>query len=785
MANAPNYSYIPYQVLDTDGASLRSLLMRYIRHWPWFLLSVSLILGAAYVYLLYQPSTYTSKASLLIKDEKKGLDSENMLKELEIFAPKKVVENEIEILKSYTLMERVVSQLDLNVTYYQDTRFGMREVYEQSPIRLIVEYAKPTLFQAEEPIQISFVNSHTIRIEDKSYPLNTSVQTAYGRIRVFSRAQISADTPPVFVKVSPPAKVITDLLRVLKAEPTSKASTVIALSLETAVPDKGEVILNRLIDVYNQAAVLDKNRVAANTLTFIEDRLKLVARELETVEKDVERYKSVQGITDLSTQAQSFLETVQRNDSELGEVTVQLGALHDLENYLNQQPGNRAVAPATVGLNDPTLLKLIQEAGALEAHRTELLQTMPEQNPLVKSLDDQIKSVKSNIGDNVRTMRAMLTTAKNQFNNTNQEIERSIRAIPVKERVLMNISRQQAIKNDLYTYLLKKREETAVSYASTISDSRIVDMARSDSRPIKPNKPLFYLLFGVLGLLIPIGVMATRDAVNNRIIRRSEVEDGTQVPILGEVIRKRQPESLVISDKDNSVIAEQIRSLRTNLNFLRNRDEKSQVLLFTSSINGEGKSFLSLNLGASLALMGHRTVILEMDLRKPQLRNSLNFSNSAGLSNYLIGASTIDEILRPVAENYYIIPSGPIPPNPSELLGSPRLAQLIAELRERFDYVVIDAPPIGLVTDAQLIAPYSDATLYIVRHNVTPKHYLKMIDMLYREKRFNKLNLILNAVGEGEANYYSYLSKNKYVYGEPEKKRLSSLKSLNIFKQKP
>lgn len=780
MANTPNYSYIPYQVLDTDGASLRAMLMRYVRHWPWFLVSVAVVLAGAYVYLLYQPPLYNSKASLLIKDEKKGLDSDNMLKELEIFAPKKVVENEIEILKSYTLMERVVSQLDLHILYYQDTPFGMREVYQQSPIRLIIEYAKPALFQQEEPIRVAFVDARTVLINDRKYPINTSVQTPYGRLRVFPRTQVGADTPPVLVSVSPPGKLITDLLRVLKAEPTSKASTVIALSLETAVPDKGEVILNRLIDVYNQAAVLDKNRVASNTLHFIEDRLKLVARELETVEKHVERYKSVQGITDLSTQAQSFLETVQRNDSELSEVSVQLAALHDLEVYLNQQPGNRGGAPATIGLNDPTLIKLIQEAGALEGHRTELLQTMPEQHPLVKSLDEQIKSVKANIGDNVRTMRTMLSTAKRQFNNTNQEIEQSIREIPVKERVLMNISRQQAIKNDLYTYLLKKREETAVSYAATISDSRIVDMARSDAKPVKPNKPLLYLLFALVGLLMPIGVMATRDAVNNRVIRRSEVEENTQVPILGEVIRKRQPESLVVSSRDNSVIAEQIRSLRTNLNFLRNRDEKSQVLLFTSSINGEGKSFLSLNLGASLGLLGLRTVILEMDLRKPKLRDSLNFTNSAGLSNYLIGESTIDEIVRPISDNYFIIPSGPIPPNPSELLGSPRLAQLIAELRERFDYVVIDAPPVGLVTDAQLIAPYSDATLYIVRHNVTPKHYLKMIDMLYREKRFNKLNIILNAVGEGEANYYSYLSKNKYAYGEPEKK-----KGLSIFKLKP
>lgn len=771
MANPSNYSYIPYQVLDADGANLRATLMRYVRHWPWFLASIGILLAAAYMYLLYQAPTYLSKASLLIKDEKKGLDSDNVLKELEIFAPKKIVENEIEILRSYTLMERVVSQLHLNIAYFQQTPYGMREFYHQSPVRLIVESANPALYQQVDPFQITFVNAQTIRINDHTYPLDKSVQTPYGRLRVFPRMPVGAETPAVFVRVNSPNQVITDLLKVLKAEPTSKASTVILLSLETGVPDKGEVILNRLIDVYNQAAVSDKNKVAANTLNFIEDRLKLVARELETVEKNVERYKSIQGITDLSVQAKSFLETVQQNDSELGAVTVQLGALQELENYLQQQPGNRGGAPATIGLNDPTLLKLIQEANALEAHRAELLQTIPEQNPIVKSLDDQIKAVKTSISENVQTMRQMLTTAKKQYNNTNQEIENMIRVIPVKERVLMNISRQQAIKNDLYTYLLKKREETAVSYAATISDSRVVDMARSDAKPIKPNKPLIYVLFALFGLMVPIGAMAVSDAVNNRIIRRTEVEKGTQVPILGEVVRKTQPESLVVSDRDNSVIAEQIRSLRTNLNFLRNREAKCQVLLFTSSINGEGKSFLSLNLGASLGLLGMRTVILEMDLRKPKLRDSLNFASSAGLSNYLIGESTVEEIIRPITENYSIIASGPIPPNPSELLGSPRLGQLISELRERFDYVVIDAPPIGLVTDAQLIAPFADTTLYIVRHNVTPKQYLKMLDMYYSEKRFNNLNVILNAVGKGEANYYSYLSKNKYVYGETEKRR--------------
>ncbi|MBC3783954.1 GumC family protein [Spirosoma utsteinense] len=777
--NSSNYSYVPYQVMDMGGTDLRATLLRYFRHWYWFILSTGLMLALAFFYLRYQQPTYKSQASLLVKDEKKGLDSESMLKELEIFAPKKVVENEIEVLKSYTLMDRVVKQLHLDVVYWRDTPFGKREIFNQSPIRLIVEQAKSSLYVADKPLKISFVNTTTVRIDDQLCPINSSVQTPYGRLRIFTRQPISVATEPVYVQVFSHVKVVNDYLRVLKAEPTSKASTVIMLSLETGVPDKGEVILNRLIDVYNEAAVLDKNRVASNTLNFIEERLQLVAGELETVEKGVERYKSAQGITDLTTQAQGFLETVQRNDAELSQVSIQLGTLRDIEEYIQQQPGNRNGTPATLGLSDPTLINLIQTATKLEVQRNELAQTVPEQNPLLRTINAQIRSVKADIAENVGTMRTMLTTAQRQFAQTNEKIEGTIRTIPAKERALLNITRQQAIKNELYTYLLRKREETAVSFASTISDSRVIDVARSDIKPAKPNQPLTYLLFLLIGLIIPVGFMATRDVVNNRVIRRTDVEEQTQTPILGEIVRKRSPDSLVVSSRMHSVISEQIRALRTNLSFLRESRTGSQVLLFTSSINGEGKSFLSLNLGASLALVGSRTVILEMDLRKPQLRNSLDLADGPGLSNYLIGESAVDALIQPIDdnENYYIIRSGPLPPNPSELLSSSLLEKLIIELRERFDYVIIDAPPVGLVTDAQLIAPFADATLYIVRHDVTPRNYLKMVEMLHREKRFNKLNIVLNGVGDGEPNYYSYGHKG-YAYGTDDGKKKTLLSRL-------
>ncbi|GAB3747518.1 GumC family protein [Spirosoma pomorum] len=761
-----NYSYVPYQNVEIeDGINIRAILFRYLRNWYWFAISIGLMCVAAFFYLRYKTPIYKSQSSVLIKDEKKGLDQESALQELEIFAPKKVVENEIEILKSYTLMDRVAQQLNLTVSYFHDTPYGKREIYEQSPIRLIVEKSTPILY--EDPLEITFANNQTVVINGKQYPVNTSVDTPYGRLRVFTRKPINNKLEPLFVEVTDRVEVVTDLLKSFTAEPTSKASTVIVLGIETAVPDKGVAILDRLIMAYNEAAVNDKNIVASKTLQFIEDRLNLISGELTSVEKGVEEYKSSQGITDLGTQAETFLKAVQENDAQLNQVNVQLGALQDLEGYVNKQPGNRGGTPATLGLNDPTLLGLIENVTKLEAQRDELARTTSEMNPMLQTIDSQIKTAKSSIAENVSTMKKMLTTAKQQYVSTNNKMEGVMRTIPKKERVLMDITRQQSIKNNLYTYLLKKREETAVSFASTISDSRIIDEARTYKDPVKPKKQMIFLLFALGGLLIPVSVMAGRDMLNNRIVRRAEVEEYTNVPILGEVVKKRQAESLVVGNQSQSIIAEQIRTLRTNLQFLRDSREGSQVLLFTSSISGEGKSFVSLNLGASLALVGKRTVILEMDLRKPRLRSSLNdMANGMGLSNYLSGEVELNEVVKPIPDrdDYFIITSGPIPPNPAELLSGPRLEKLISELRDQFDYVIIDAPPIGLVTDAQIIAPFSDATMFIVRHDVTPKNSMKMIETLYQEKRFNKLNIILNGVGDGEDQYYSYGYNSKGYY---------------------
>ncbi|GAB4024741.1 GumC family protein [Spirosoma koreense] len=750
-------SYTAYQMYESDRPmNLKVMLMRYLRNWPWFIVSICVAVAAAYVYSLYQTPIYKIETSLLIKDDKKGLSEESILKEMDIFTPKKVIDNETEILRSFPLMQQVVTDLGVDVRYFYPSSFTNEEVYAESPVKLLVEKPTSDLYKAE--LSLTVVDKNTVRLNDVNYPVNQSVQTPYGQLQILAQHPLAPSAKPLLIQVSPRDEVIERYLDRLTVEPSSKASTVLQLSLEDAVPQRGEAILAKLIEAYNRAAITDKNIVASNTLKFIEDRLALISGELTTVEKGVESFKSTQGITDLSSQAGLFLETVKENDTQINQTAIQLGIVNDLETYVARKSGERGMAPALMAMEQPIMVDFVNKLAELEMKRDQLSQTAGEHNPMLVTLDSQISATKASLSEMVQSMKRNLLGTQQKLMATNRQLERMIRTVPRKERALVDITRQQVIKNDLYTYLLKKREETALSTASTVSDSRTIAPPRSGSKPIKPVKATIFMLFGLFGLLLPVGVMAGRDALNDRVRHRSDVEEVSQVPILAEIAASNNKDQMVMVDNKRSVVAEQIRALRTNLQFLRNKPEDSQVILFTSSISGEGKSFLSLNLGASLALVDRPTVILEMDLRKPKLHSVLGVPNNSGLSNYLIRECSLDDVLQPIPgfENYYIITSGPMPPNPAELLSGPRLTQLFDELRERFTHVIVDTPPIGLVTDAQLIAPHADATMFVIRTDHTPKGCLRDLDIIYKDQRFNRLNVVLNAVGEGHSYYYNY-----------------------------
>lgn len=764
MSNHSTPSYVPYQVVESEGPNLRAYLAPYLRNWPWYLLSLALALAAAYVYLLFKQPVYRIQATLMLQDEKRGSEQTSPLKELETYSPKKVIENELEVLRSATLMRQVVDELHLDVRYFRKTQFGKRELYAEVPVTLLVESGNPALYR--DPLELTFPSDRAVRINGRVYPLNERIQTPYGTLRILTRQPIEPFTEPLLAQVMTPAAAANFYRSGLKTEPTSKTSTVVQLTLEDASPQKGEAILNQLIQAYNEASITDKNKVASNTLRFVEDRLRIVSGELAAVEKNVERYKSSRGITDLSSQAQTFLQTAQQNDAELNQVGIKLAVLNDLQKFVSTQSTKRGSTPATVGLDDPVLLGQIEKLSQLELQRDNLTETTSDQNPMLVSLDNQIRATRTNIGQNIQSMKTMLTSSQQQYAAKNQRLEGMIRSIPQQERTLMDITRQQSIKNNLYNYLLQKREEMAVSFATTLSDARTIDAAQSSDGPVKPVGAVMYALFGLMGLLVPTGLIAGTGLLNTRVTRRVDVEDVTQVPILGEVMHKRHRDVLVVGPHNRSVIAEQIRTIRTNLQIGKHQTDDSQVVLFTSSISGEGKSFVSLNLGASLAMLKQPTVILEMDLRMPRLHQVFDLDNSVGISSYLNGEATLLDILRPVPgyPNYYIIPSGPLPPDPSELLSGRPLQQLISELRDQFRYIIVDAPPIGIVTDAQVIAPLADSTLFVVRHGVTPKQSLKILDTLHREERFPNLRIILNSVGGSESYHFNSRYKNSYSY---------------------
>jgi tyrosine-protein kinase Etk/Wzc len=752
-----NQPHDPYTLsIDKNDVNLKEMTLKYIHHWKWFVLSLILALGLAFFYLKRQTPEYKISGSILIKDEKKGYgqQQDDLLQQLNLFSSNKVVDNEIEILKSSILMEKVVTGLNLDVRYYAEDMFRDIELYTDSPVAL--QIIRPSSLLYKETLKLTILNKGVVRLNGKYFLMDKPVETPYGLLIIRSTHK-SGNITELKIKVLHSAALVESLIKQLEVTPSSKMSTVLMMSLTDPIPQRGCDILNKLVEFYNLAGVEDKNKVAASTLIFIEDRLKLISKELGDAEKTVENFKVGSNVTDISQQSNLFLTSVQQNDVELNQVKIQQQVLNEIDQYVRAKANTPGTVPATLGISDPVLLSLINQLVELEGKRMNLVKLVKPDNPMLQSLDEQISSLRKGINENIASMQRSLAITRQQLENRNQRMEGMLKTIPGKERELVDVSRQQSIKNSLYIFLLQKREETALSYSSAVSDNRIVDLPRGTSSPVSPVPKLIYAIFALVGFAIPFSTIFFVDLLNDKIKHHKDISDVTSTTILGETSHVNSNEPLVVTKMGRSIFAEQIRILRTNLAYVA-PGTNLQSILFTSSIGGEGKSFLSLNLGASLAMMDKKTVILEFDLRKPKLKTVLNIPNTNGISNYLIGQVELDKIIIPIKDqpNLSIITSGAIPPNPVELMVNGRLKELFTALREKFDYIIIDAPPIGIVTDAQILEEFSDATLYVIRRNFTPKSYLRFIDSLYLGKKLKHMNLIFNEVSDGGRYGYGY-----------------------------
>ncbi|HJP63500.1 MAG TPA: polysaccharide biosynthesis tyrosine autokinase [Mucilaginibacter sp.] len=764
---------------DTE---LIEIIFTYLRHWKWFLLSIMIALTFGYIYLKLVTPKYKIETDLLIKPDKSSSGSQNdLLQDLNLFTSDKIIDNEVQILQSKDILEKVIRSLNLQTSYYLVKGVRKRELYSFAPFEVKMILPDPHA-EYDQKFAIRLIDSVTAEVNGKKVLLNKPYLVNVGQIIITRRAKWSGAFNELYnVKFNDVDDLIENYSNRLKVEPVSKQATVLTISIEDALPERGKDVLNRLLEEYNHAALEDKNKVSANTLAFITDRLSNIKGSLGSVEKNVQNYKSQNRIANIGSQSQILLQSVGDNDAQLNKVVIQLDVLQNLEKYLNTNNNDPSSLPSMLGIEDVTLLGLVSNLGEAQQKRQSLLQTVTETNPLVGSYDDQISALKSTIIKSVQNLKRGLEITKQKLEEKNNKFENAIRAIPSQERGLLDVMRQQHLQDTLYMYLLQKREETEMKLASGVADSRTIDHARSSKRPVKPVKSLVYVTFFLLGIFMPASVIYGRGALNFRISRKTDIRRVTNVPIIAEISHSDSQSALLVVEKPRSIVAEQIRALRTNLQFII-PSEDQKTILFTSSISGEGKSFISLNLGSSLAMSGKRVVILELDLRKPKLHMGLDIENINGLSTYLIGKINYKDILIeiPLQKNYYIIPCGPIPPNPAELLGNGHIGKLIDQLKKEFDYIILDAPPVGLVTDAQILGAYADATMFIVRHNYTAKNHIYAIEDLNKHKKFKNLNIVLNSIKFKDSYGYGYGYGYGYSYGGGYYEEESTSKSFKL-----
>ena len=752
------------------GNYVSKIWYKYFPYWPIFLLFSCVCLAGAWYHLQNEIRMYSASAKIMLNDGKNDNDQSKIVEDLSAATPRKSIDNQIEVMRSRSLMAEVVKNLGLYAPVYEEGKFVDHSAYQTSPV-IILSHNPDSLIEVNKvPFSYDAKDSQVI-ISHKRFSLNTWVQTKYGTLQFQSNSYYSHHAKgALYFSLVSPIDMAGGFVGRLGISALNKTSNIMYISIVDESPKRAENILNELINVYNIASINEKNRVAKNTLVFIENRLTSVSRELDSIERVIKQYKSSKGAYDISAQGQMFLSNVGDIDKQLSGVNLQEDVLNQLENYVVAKKNDGGIVPSTVGINDPILSQLLTKLYEDETQYDRLKKTYGENHPMVTPILNEINKLKPSIIENIESQKKNLALNKSELNKTSNRYNSMLQNVPQKEKDLLEISREQAIKNSVYNFLLQKREENYLSYNSTIPDSRVIEQATASYIPVSPNTKRTYLTALILAFAISIVLIVGNEIFSRKILYRHEIEALTSFPIIAEIAYDRSNKLIIDGNGKRLFIAEQFRKLRTSLTFLGISSSKRKKILVTSTIPGEGKSFIAANLGLSLALTGKKVILLELDLINPTLAQKLFLNERKGISNYIAGEMEMDEIIKQtqVDENLYIIPSGPLPDHPSEFLLSSKLPELLDYLETRFDFIVIDTAPIGPITDAYALSSYCDATLYIVRHKYTPKVLVERID---EENKINQLKnpaIIFNAVrsrGFGKSNYgYGYGYGYSYTY---------------------
>jgi len=780
-----------------EQVDYKALFFKYLIHWKWFVASIVVCLIGGWIYLHYTTPVYSITGSVIIKDNKKNNSVSTGLADLEdlgFYSSTNNFDNEVEVLHSRTLLKKVVEELDLYINYRTRENLRPVELYKDTPVKvwLTPEEAEKLPNGAavlEVVLKPGGKLSVSTEIDEQEFKqdfnkLPALLTTPYGTFSFTpGDSAIVEKEQEITVTVAAPRIMANGYANALSVEPTSKTTTIAQITLQNTSPQRGVDFINKLIEIYNRDANDDKNEVASKTAEFIDERIKIINGELGTTEKELETFKRDAGLTDLKSDAQLALSENSEYEKKRAENSTQLRLVQFLSEYANNPDHAYEVLPVNVGLTDTGLTELINRYNEMLLERKRLLRTSSESNPVVVNLDASIRAMRSNVQTTILSVQKGLMITKADLERQAGKYAGRITSAPGQERQLVSISRQQEIKAGLYLMLLQKREENAITLASTANNARIVDKAQAGLLPVSPKGKLIYLIAFVLGIAIPVGIIYIIELLRYKIEDRSDVEKLTTVPIIGDIpASDNMPKegSVVVHENQNDMMAETFRNVRTNVQYMLGNNQK--VVLITSTTSGEGKSFVAANLAISFALLGKKVVIVGLDIRKPGLNKAFQMSHKEdGITRYLADPEHTDlmSLLQQsnVTPNLYILPNGAIPPNPTELVARDSLVQAVDRLKKEFDYVILDTAPIGMVTDTQLISRVADMSIYVCRAGYTPKAGYLFINELKDHKKLPNLCTIINDVniktgkyGYGTYGKYGYGRTYGYGYGYDEKK---------------
>jgi tyrosine-protein kinase Etk/Wzc len=773
---------------NDESFNLREQLENYLFHWKWFVLGVTVALVGAFFYLRYTPNQYTVSTTILVDDKNSG----GLPSELSAFADlglmggsKASLDNEMELLKSKSLAERVAKSLGTNVKFYKQGKVIKTELFKgDAPVKInffapdSVFHKLDTAFTVKMTSESTFTLKEADGKESKDHNFGALIKTNYGEMTVTPlRKGKFEDDEEVIVQIVPFENVVNRYRNALQIQPVSKQASVLRLSITDPVQRKAIEILNNLVAQYNNDAVEDKNLTAKNTNEFINQRILIVNEELSTVEKGAEEFKTDNQLTDLATEASLAVASKSETEKRVLELNTQLKLTEYVSDYVNANSGE--LIPANMGIGDASVDGNTEKYNLLVLERNRILKGSTEINPVIINLNAQIKSLEQSIKQSLAATKASLKISLNAIKGQENRFASTISEVPKQERVFRDIQRQQQIMETIYLYLLQKREENAITMAVTQPSAKIIDLAYGSNTPVAPKRNIIYLAALLLGLLIPFGVIYVMTLLDNKVHSRTDVEAAVKAPILGDIPFTKSADKIVVSDSDRSSIAESFRLLRTNINFmLTGVKQGGKTIFVTSTVSGEGKTFVSINLATVLALTNKKVLLIGADIRKPKIGDYLDLKYEKGLTHYLMdNALKITDIIESVSEvNFDFISSSLIPPNPSELLMNGRFEEVLAYGKQHYDYVIVDTAPVLLVTDTLLLGYLADMFIYVVRANFLDKRLLVTPKMMHEEKRLPNMAMLINGtdLDRGYGYGYGYGGYREEVIKKPWYKTLFS-----------